>query len=97
MSEAQKFYAHLKSEFENAGKILNARSNERTAGYDCFMCHQHFNGNPGMTDHSYTDPKTGLTPRVDICGELCVIKYHKMRIEMRTQTNLQQAAAQRGE
>jgi hypothetical protein len=95
MSEAQQFYAHLKENFERAGKILNARSMERTSGYTCFMCHKHFQGNPGFTDHSYIDPQTGLSPRVDCCGELCVINYNSFRINERHQRQLAQAAAQR--
>ena len=97
MPEAQQFYAHLKAEFENAGRILNARSMERISGYDCFMCHKHFNGNPGFTDYSYIDPKTGLSPRVDCCGELCVINYHKFRIDMRLAENVKRGAEMRGE
>lgn len=97
MLEAQQFYAHLKDEFEKAGRILNARSMERVSGYTCFMCHKHFNGNPGFTDHSYIDPKTGLSPRVDCCGELCVINYHKMRIDQNLGARQRQAAEQRGE
>lgn len=97
MPEAQQFYASLKSEFEKAGKILNARSNAHFEGYTCFMCKKHFNGNPGFTDHSYRDPVTGLSPRVDCCGELCVINYHKLRIDMRTAQNIKQGAEERGE
>jgi hypothetical protein len=95
MNEGQQFYAHLKSEFENAGKILNARSMERTSGYTCFMCKKHFAGNPGFTDHSYQDPATGLFPRVDCCGELCVINYNSFRINQRHQRELARAAAER--
>jgi hypothetical protein len=95
MTEAQSFYAYLRSEFENAGKILNARSMERTAGYMCFMCKKHFNGNPGFTDHSYQDPATGLFPRVDCCGELCVINYNAFRINQRHQRELAKAASER--
>jgi hypothetical protein len=97
MPEAQTFYAHLKAEFEKAGKILNARSSERTMGYTCFMCKKHFAGNPGFTDYSYRDPDTGLSPRVDCCGELCVINYHKFRIDMRLAENVKRGAEQRGE
>lgn len=97
MPDAQQFYAHLKAEFEKAGKILNARSMATVSGYTCFMCHKHFNGNPGFTDHSYIDPATGLSPRVDCCGELCVIHYHKMRIDQNLARRLQQASDQRGE
>jgi hypothetical protein len=95
MSEGQQFYAHLKSEFEKAGRILNARSMERTSGYTCFMCKKHFDGNPGFTDHSYVDPKTGLSPRVDCCGELCVINYNAMRINERHQRSIAQAQQER--
>jgi hypothetical protein len=95
MQEAQQFYAHLKSEFEKAGRILNTRSMERTSGYTCFMCKKHFNGNPGFTDFSYTDPKTGLSPRVDCCGELCVINYNAMRINERHQRSIAQAQQER--
>jgi hypothetical protein len=97
MLEAQQFYACLKTEFETAGRILNARSMERTSGYDCFMCHKHFNGQPGFTDHSYTDPATGLSPRVDCCGELCVINYNAMRINQRHQRDTARAQQERGE
>jgi hypothetical protein len=97
MPSAQQLYAHLKSEFEKAGKILNARSSERTMGYTCFMCKKHFAGNPGFTDYSYIDPATGLSPRVDCCGELCVINYHKFRIDMRLAENVKRGAEQRGE
>jgi hypothetical protein len=55
------------------------------------MCHKHFAGRPGMTDLSYQDPKTGLFPRVDLCGELCVVNYHKLRIDMRTAKHLDEA------
>jgi hypothetical protein len=95
MQEGQQFYAHLKAEFERAGKILNARSMARTTGYTCFMCKKHFDGNPGFTDHSYVDPKTGLSPRVDCCGELCVINYNAMRINERHQRNVAQAQQER--
>jgi hypothetical protein len=95
MQEAQQFYAHLKSEFERAGRILNARSMERTSGYTCFMCKKHFDGNPGFTDHSYVDPKTGLSPRVDCCGELCVINYNAMRINERHQRSMARAQQER--
>ena len=95
MLEGQKFYAYLKAEFEKAGRILNARSMERTSGYTCFMCKKHFQGNPGFTDFSYVDPKTGLSPRVDCCGELCVINYNAMRINERHQRNVAQAQQER--
>ncbi len=95
MPDGQHFYALLKSEFERAGKILNARSMERTSGYTCFMCKKHFDGNPGFTDHSYVDPKTGLSPRVDCCGELCVINYNAMRINERHQRSIAQAQQER--
>jgi len=97
MPEAQTFYAHLRAEFEKAGKVLNARSNAHFSGYDCFMCKKHFNGNPGFTDYSYRDPATGLSPRVDCCGELCVINYHKFRIDMRLAENVRRGAEERGE
>jgi hypothetical protein len=97
MPSAQQLYAHLKAEFEKAGKILNARSSERTMGFTCFMCKKHFAGNPGFTDYSYIDPATGLSPRVDCCGELCVINYHKFRIDMRLAENVKRGAEQRGE
>lgn len=96
MPAAQTFYAHLRAEFEKAGKILNARSNAHFSGYDCFMCKKHFNGNPGFTDYSYRDPETGLSPRVDCCGELCVINYHKFRIDMRLAENVRRGAEERG-
>lgn len=95
MSEGQKFYAYLKAEFEKAGRILNARSMERVSGYTCFMCKKHFQGNPGFTDYSYVDAKTGLSPRVDCCGELCVINYNAMRINERHQRSLAQAHQER--
>ena len=96
MREAQEWYAYLKAEFEKAGKILNARSMERVSGYTCFMCKKHFEGMPGFTDHSYVDPKTGLSPRVDCCGELCVIRYNEMRINQRHQRDILRAAEERG-
>lgn len=95
MPEAQQFYAQLKTEFERAGKILNARSMERTSGYTCFMCKKTFQGNPGFTDFSYIDPQTGLSPRVDCCGELCVINYNAMRINERHQRNIVRAQQER--
>jgi hypothetical protein len=95
MQEAQQFYAHLKNEFERAGKILNARSMERTSGYTCFMCKKSFQGNPGFTDFSYIDPQTGLSPRVDCCGELCVINYNAMRINERHQRAVARAQQER--
>jgi hypothetical protein len=95
IQEGQQFYAHLKAEFERAGKILNARSMERISGYTCFMCKKHFNGNPGFTDFSYVDSKTGLSPRVDCCGELCVINYNAMRINERHQRSVAQAQQER--
>lgn len=97
MTDAQASYAVVKKEFEKAGKILNARSMASTNGYTCFQCHKHFNGNPGFTDLSYVNPQTGLSERVDCCGELCVINYHKRRIDMRVAKNIQQAAEERGE
>lgn len=93
MPEGESFYAILKNEYEKAGRILNARHNAEMNGYDCFMCHKHFSGRPGMTDLSYQDPKTGLFPRVDLCGELCVVNYHKMRIDMRTAKHIDEAKA----
>ncbi len=95
IQEGQQFYAHLKAEFERAGRILNARSMERISGYTCFMCKKHFDGNPGFTDHSYVDPKTGLSPRVDCCGELCVINYNAMRINERHQRSIARAQQER--
>jgi hypothetical protein len=96
MLEAQKFYACLKTEFETAGRILNARSMEASAGYQCFMCKRHFSGQPKFTDHSYVDPETGLSPRVDCCGELCVINYNAMRINQRHERDVARAAEERG-
>jgi len=95
MPDAQQFYAHLKSEFERAGRILNARSMARTSGYTCFMCKKSFQGNPGFTDFSYIDPRTGLSPRVDCCGELCVINYNAMRINERHQRAMVRAQQER--
>lgn len=96
IDQGQSLYAILKNEFEKAGKMLNARLMAEHEGYTCFMCKKHFGGRPGMTDLSYQDPATGLFPRVDLCGELCVINYHKMRIDMRTAKNIQEAELQRG-
>ena len=96
MLMAQQFYAHLKSEFERAGRILNARSMSRLSGFECFMCHRHFPGDPKFSDHSYIDPKTGLSPRVDCCGELCVINYNAMRINERHEKDVQRAKEERG-
>jgi len=95
MNEGQQFYAHLKSEFENAGKILNARSMQRTSGYDCFMCGKHFEGQPKYTDHSYKDPTTGLVPTIYCCGEHCVILFNAKVIQERHQRELARAAAER--
>lgn len=95
LQDGQHFYAHLKEEFERAGRILNARSMQRVSGYTCFMCKKHFDGNPGFTDYSYTDPATGLSPRVDCCGELCVINYNAMRINQRHQRDLARAQQER--
>jgi hypothetical protein len=97
MLEGQKFYAHLKEEFEKAGRILNARSMERTTGYTCFMCGKHFDGNPRFSDHSYADPLTGLHPVIHCCGELCVINYNAKCIKERHDREMKQAAEQRGE
>jgi hypothetical protein len=93
ISEGESFYAILKNEFEKAGRILNARRSAEQDGYTCFMCHKHYAGRPGMTDLSYQDPKTGLFPRVDLCGELCVVNYHKLRIDMRTAKHIDEAKA----
>lgn len=93
--DGQQFYAHLKYEFERAGRILNSRSMERISGYTCFMCKKHFNGNPGFTDFSYTDPETGLSPRIDCCGELCVINYNALRINQRHQRDVARAQQER--
>jgi len=95
MIDGQHFYGVLKEEFERAGRILNARAMERVSGYTCFMCKKQFQGNPGFTDFSYTDPLTGLSPRVDCCGELCVINYNAMRINQRHQRDLARAAQER--
>ena len=95
IQDGQKFYAELKNEFERAGRILNARSMERISGYTCFMCKKHFQGNPGFTDFSYTDPQTGLSPRIDCCGELCVINYNDMRINQRHQRDVARAQQER--
>jgi hypothetical protein len=91
MQQAEAFYAILKNEYEKAGKILNSRHSAEHDGYYCFMCRKHFSGRPGMTDLSYQDPKTGLFPRVDLCGELCVVNYHKLRIDMRTAKHIDEA------
>ena len=93
IAQGESFYAILKNEFEKAGKILNGRHSAEQDGYTCFMCHKHYAGRPGMTDLSYQDPKTGLFPRVDLCGELCVVNYHKLRIDMRTAKHLDEAKA----
>jgi hypothetical protein len=93
IAEGESFYAILKNEFEKAGRILNARRSAEQDGYTCFMCHKHHAGRPGMTDLSYQDPKTGLFPRVDLCGELCVVNYHKLRIDMRTAKHIDEAKA----
>jgi hypothetical protein len=93
--DGQRFYAQLKAEFERAGKILNERSMQHLTGYTCFMCKKHFNGNPGFTDYSYVDPQTGLAPRIDCCGELCVINYNAMRINQRHQKSVLQAQQER--
>ena len=95
LGEGQQFYAQLKAEFERAGRILNARSMERTSGYTCFMCKKFFTGNPGFTDYSYTDPETGLSPRIDCCGELCVINYNAMRINQRHARDVARAQQER--
>lgn len=95
MQVAQEFYAYLKVEFERAGKTLNTRLMTRTESFTCFMCKKTFNGRPGFTDHSYIDPATGLSPRVDCCGELCVINYNSFRINQRHQKELAKAAAER--
>lgn len=95
MLEAQKFYACLKTEFETAGRILNARSMQATSGYQCFMCKRHFSGQPKFSDHSYIDPTTGLSPRVDCCGELCVINYNAFRINQRHEKDVARAAEER--
>ena len=95
IADGQSFYAILKSEYEKAGKILNSRLMAEKEGYTCFMCHKYHMGRPGMTDLSYQDPKTGLFPRVDLCGELCVVNYHKLRIDMRTAKHISEAEAQR--
>lgn len=95
LQRGQEFYAQLKAEFERAGRILNARSMERTSGYTCFMCKKFFTGNPGFTDYSYTDPETGLSPRIDCCGELCVINYNAMRINQRHARDVARAQQER--
>lgn len=98
MPEAQQLYAHLKDEFEKAGKILNARENRRNAGYTCFTCKQYFEGLPHFVDYSYIDPSTGLNVRVECCrDEHCSREYHEMRIRERTKAHLREAAEQRGE
>jgi hypothetical protein len=91
MAEAQGLYAHIKAEFEKAGKILNARSMAEKDGYTCYMCKKQFGGRPGMTDYSYRDPDTGLFPRIDLCGELCVIRWHQFRIDQRRDRFIQEA------
>jgi hypothetical protein len=96
IQQGQSFYAILKNEFEKAGRILNARLMAEHEGYTCFQCHTYHAGRPGMTDLSYKDPKSGLFPRVDLCGELCVREYHKFRIDERLAEHLKEAAEQRG-
>lgn len=95
VSEGQSFYAQLKAEFEKAGRILNARSMQRTSGYTCFMCGEHFEGQPKYTDHSYTDPKTGLVPTVYCCGEHCVILFNAKVIGERHARELARAEQER--
>jgi uncharacterized CHY-type Zn-finger protein len=98
MPSAQQFYAHLKAEFEKAGKILNDRENKRNAGYTCFTCKKYFEGLPHYVDFSYIDPITGLNILVTCCrNELCSREYNEMRIRERTKENLRRAAEQRGE
>jgi len=91
MPEAQQLYSQLKSEFEKAGQILNARSMPQQKGYVCFMAGREkccpagvvHDGDPRGTDYSYKDPKTGLMVPVRICSENCWIRYQNMLIEER--------------
>jgi hypothetical protein len=91
MGDAQQAYATLKFEFEKAGKILNARSTAEQEGYTCFICKKRHSGRPGMTDLSYQDPETGLFPRIDLCGEHCVIRWQAFRVEERCKRFLREA------
>ncbi len=106
--EAQQWYAKLKAEFENAGRILNARaSNKLSEGYECFMAGKSVNGTkacakgithsgiPRGVDYSYRDPETGLLCVARICSERCWILYNQFRIDQRRERYIAEAEANR--
>ena len=88
--EGQQLYAKLRTEFEKAGTILNARSFKSDNGFKCFMCKGDFEGMPAFRDDSYKDNKTGLLVPVRICGQICAERYNVMLFEQRRDRNQRQ-------
>jgi hypothetical protein len=99
--EAQQWYAKLKLEFENAGRILNERTFQKAneASYECFMAGKplcckkgvkHM-GIPRGLDNSYKDPETGLYKPVRVCSENCWIRYQDQRVRERREQYLKEA------
>jgi hypothetical protein len=91
MPEAQQAYAQLKSHFEKAGAILNARAMPTDNKYVCYMAGKDkccpvgvvHDGQPRFIDYSRKNPKTGLMEVVKICSENCSIRYNNVLIEER--------------
>ena len=102
MVEAKLWYQRLKTEFENAGNILNARLTRIHAqNWTCFMagkvgcCKKGIthSGIPRGTDLEYKDPETQLTKPVRVCSELCWLRYQDERITERRNRYIAEAAA----
>lgn len=100
--EGRLWYQRLKTEFENAGRILNSRLTKIEAqNWTCFMagkpgcCKKGIthNGIPRGTDLEYKDPESGLTKPVRTCSELCWLRYQDERIKERRDRYLAEAAA----
>jgi hypothetical protein len=92
IGEAQNLYAKLKSHFERAGAILNARTTGTNAEWICYMSDkskdcptrgQVQSRLPSFTDYSHVNSKTGLIEPVRICSEICSIRYNDILIAER--------------
>jgi hypothetical protein len=101
MVEARLWYQRLKLEFENAGRILNARACKlESENWTCYMAGKpkccpkgiKHSGIPRGTDleHKNSD---GLIKAVRVCSENCWIRYQDERITERRNAYLAEAAA----
>ena len=93
MQEARLAYAELKSQYEQAGVILNARSMGEAPEFTCFICKKTHPGRPAGEDNAHKDPDTGLLAPVKICGTICWEKYQVLLFEQRRDRNQRMEAA----